>query len=361
MTSLQESIDKSAYTIMIINLTLHFPSTSPPLAPSSSASLTASAASGPSVSASGALCSVIELGRGFNCTTSHPAYYSRAMRWATSSPPPSSSASFPSRARTPLLDRRRISMFAACLPESEVFQKANEIERRRWSTTGKKTKVFVKETGRTLKKTKVFVKETGRTLKKHWVLCIYTVLLTIDDWTSTRSTSDRSNKGLSSHDATVATIIGNVATIAGYVAWRVIPIQLAEMSPPRFRATFPGVAYQRERADRGDGRGQPQDHAAQDRSVDRKADGGAGLRGGEGHPVGVVVAFVIFITLIGPENHASHFEQAKAAFEEGGGNDELEEEDWAPAGRAEGKPMGGNVEKGSVDDEKQEDERISNA
>lgn len=27
-------------------------------------------------------------------------------------------------------------------------------------------------------------------------------------------------------------------------AWGVIPIQLAEMSPPAFRATFPGVAYQ---------------------------------------------------------------------------------------------------------------------
>ncbi len=27
-------------------------------------------------------------------------------------------------------------------------------------------------------------------------------------------------------------------------AWGVIPIQLAEMSPPGFRATFPGVSYQ---------------------------------------------------------------------------------------------------------------------
>ena len=27
-------------------------------------------------------------------------------------------------------------------------------------------------------------------------------------------------------------------------AWGVIPIQLAEVSPPAFRATFPGVAYQ---------------------------------------------------------------------------------------------------------------------
>jgi MFS transporter, SHS family, lactate transporter len=27
-------------------------------------------------------------------------------------------------------------------------------------------------------------------------------------------------------------------------AWGVVPIQLAEMSPPGFRATFPGVTYQ---------------------------------------------------------------------------------------------------------------------
>lgn len=60
-----------------------------------------------------------------------------------------------------------ISMFAAvlraCLPESEVFMRAKELERLRGSTTGKKTRVFIKE--------------TGKMLKKHWMLCIYAVLL----------------------------------------------------------------------------------------------------------------------------------------------------------------------------------------
>ncbi|KZP13612.1 hypothetical protein FIBSPDRAFT_960407 [Athelia psychrophila] len=44
-----------------------------------------------------------------------------------------------------------ISMFPACLraclPKSEVFQRAKEIERLRGSTTGKKTKVFIRRRG----------------------------------------------------------------------------------------------------------------------------------------------------------------------------------------------------------------------
>ncbi|KZP21388.1 carboxylic acid transporter protein [Athelia psychrophila] len=276
-----------------------------------------------------------------------------------------------------------ISMFAACLraclPESEVFRKAKELERLRGSTTGKKTKVFIRE--------------TGHMLKKHWVLCIYAVLLMTGFNFLSHGSQDlyptylKSNKGLSSHDATVATIIGNVGAvvggaIAGYGlaagafciqfgvqgAWGVIPIQLAEMSPPAFRATFPGVAYQ-------------VGNMISSASAQIEATGGDNLKTtlpkidpATGRPtvvpdyaevqgilIGVVVAFVIFITLIGPENHASHFEKAKTAFEEGGGNDE---EDLAPAGgagRKEGAVAGGDVEKGSVDDEKQEDERISNA
>ena len=39
----------------------------------------------------------------------------------------------------------------------------------------------------------------------------------------------------------------------------------------------------------------------------------------QGILIGVVAAFVVFITIIGPEHHASHFEKSKTAFEEGGG------------------------------------------
>lgn len=35
--------------------------------------------------------------------------------------------------------------------------------------------------------------------------------------------------------------------------------------------------------------------------------------------VGVVAAFVICISIVGPEQHGAHFERAKAAFEEGAG------------------------------------------
>jgi SHS family lactate transporter-like MFS transporter len=61
--------------------------------------------------------------------------------------------------------------------------------------------------------------------------------------------------------------------------------------------------------------------------------------------IGVVAAFVLLMTIVGPEyelppvsnnptyglllsrNHSSHFEKAKTAFEEGGGRGELEGED----------------------------------
>ena len=38
--------------------------------------------------------------------------------------------------------------------------------------------------------------------------------------------------------------------------------------------------------------------------------------------IGVVAAFVLFVTVIGPENYGSHFEKHKTAFEEGGGRDD---------------------------------------
>ena len=43
--------------------------------------------------------------------------------------------------------------------------------------------------------------------------------------------------------------------------------------------------------------------------------------------IGVVAAFVIVVTILGPEHHGAHFERAKAAFEEGAGDDQLAEGD----------------------------------
>jgi len=181
---------------------------------------------------------------------------------------------------------------------------------------------------------------------------------------------------VNSHDATIATIIGNCGAIvggvvAGYVsqyigrrltivimvlflgafiplwilpnsfgplsagaffvqfgvqgAWGVIPIQLAELSPPAFRATFPGVAYQI-------------GNMVSAASSQIEATGGKNIKTTiyvDGLPqlvndyatvqgifIGTIAAYVVLVTIFGPENHSSHFEKHKTAFEEGGGQDD---------------------------------------
>lgn len=88
-----------------------------------------------------------------------------------------------------------------------------------------------------------------------------------------------------------------------------IPILLSELSPPAFRATFPGVAYQ-------------MGNMVSSASAQIEATGGKNFRtvgpNGEDLPdyakvqgilIGVVAAFVIFMALIGPEQHGRGFEQ----------------------------------------------------
>ncbi|KAG1901380.1 carboxylic acid transporter protein [Suillus fuscotomentosus] len=265
-----------------------------------------------------------------------------------------------------------ISFFAAVIrmvvPESAFFLRAKEQERERGTNTSQKTKTFIKE--------------TKAMLKRHWLLCIYAVLLMTGFNFLSHGSQDlyptflEDSKSFSTHDATVATIIGNCGAVAGgaiagtvsqYIgrrltivifillvgafiplwvlptsfsalsagafciqvgvqgAWGVIPIQLAEMSPPAFRATFPGVAYQI-------------GNMISAASAQIEATGAANLKTTvikNGVPtqepnyatvqaifIGVVSAFVVIITIIGPENHGSHFENHKTAFEEGGGRDD---------------------------------------
>jgi len=270
-----------------------------------------------------------------------------------------------------------ISLFAAfirlLLPESAVFLRAKAL------AGGTQT----------AKKTKVFLHESKEMLKKHWLLCIYAVLLMTGMNFLSHGSQDlyptylEVTKGFSSNNATIATIIGNVGAIVGggiagwmsqYVgrrltivlmciflgafiplwilpstfgalsagaffiqfgvqgAWGVIPIQLAEMSPPAFRATFPGLAYQL-------------GNMISSASAQIEATGGEQqtttvFENGkiqvvpdyakvQGILIGVVTAFVIFITIIGPENHGSHFEKHKVAFMEGAADDSAELEDPA--------------------------------
>ncbi|KAL1679869.1 major facilitator superfamily domain-containing protein [Schizophyllum commune] len=292
-----------------------------------------------------------------------------------------------------------ISFFAAAvralLPESAVFLRAKEVERAKGKTTTNKTKVFMHE--------------TWEMLKTHWLLCIYAVLLMTGFNFLSHGSQDlyptylEDSKGFTTHQATVATIIGNCGAIAGgalagYVsqyigrrltivifvlmigafipvwilpdnfsglaagafcmqfgvqgAWGVIPIQLSEMSPPAFRATFPGVAYQL-------------GNMVSSASSQIEATGGKNMRttlfvDGEwkdipdyatvqGIFIGCVAAFVLFITIIGPENHGSHFEQHKPAFEEGAGRDDAMLADDVPPRPQD--PATRSNEKGSVQEE----------
>jgi len=256
------------------------------------------------------------------------------------------------------------------LPESEVFLRARAAAK----ASGMETK----------KKTKVFMRETVRMLKLHWKLWIYAVLLMSGFNFLSHGSQDlyptymEKSKGFSVHDATVATIIGNCGAVFGGIwagatsqfigrrlticlfllltavfiplwiipssfsglaagafciqvgvqgAWGVIPIFLAELSPPAFRALFPGLAYQL-------------GNMVSSASAQIEATGGAHqliIVKGEETPnyakvqgifIGVIVAFTLLMTIIGPENHGSHFEKHKTAFEEGGADDDayVEEE-----------------------------------
>ncbi|KAJ7859472.1 hypothetical protein B0H14DRAFT_3629448 [Mycena olivaceomarginata] len=101
-----------------------------------------------------------------------------------------------------------------------------------------------------------------------------------------------------------------------------VPIHLMEMAPPAFCVTFPGVAYQL-------------GNMASSASAQIEATGGEHLKTmmkGVVVPdyrkvqeilIGAVAAFVIFITVIGPENHGSHFEKHRTVFDEGRGSDDV--------------------------------------
>ncbi|KZT62269.1 MFS general substrate transporter [Calocera cornea HHB12733] len=268
-----------------------------------------------------------------------------------------------------------ISAFAAvvrlCLPESQVFLRAKEDKR-----------IKAAEGHEVHSKSKVFLRETRAMLRQHWLRCIYAVLLMTGFNFLSHGSQDlyptylQQTKGFTAHNANIATIIGNCGAVAGGIfagilsqfigrrltiviftlsigafiplwilpsgfsplaagafcvqfgvqgAWGVIPIHLAEISPPAFRATFPGVAYQL-------------GNMVSSASAQIEATGGEHQRtilNGQDAPdyakvqgifLGVVAAFVIFMTLIGAENHSSEFEKHKLGFELGGGQDEAVDE-----------------------------------
>ncbi|KAG9128377.1 hypothetical protein FRC07_000051 [Ceratobasidium sp. 392] len=256
------------------------------------------------------------------------------------------------------------AVLRSVLPESAVFLRAKAARKAAEEREGYQAGPS---------KTKVFLHETKQMLKTHWLLCIYAVLLMTGFNFLSHGSQDlyptylQKTKLLTAHQSTIATIIGNCGAIAGGVvagyvsqhigrrltiiifvclvgafiplwilpdgfgklaagafcvqfgvqgAWGVVPIFLAEMSPPAFRATFPGVAYQL----------------------------------GNGIFLGVVAAYLITVTIFGPEHHGSEFEKHKTAFEEGGGEDDAYvREEVLPSSHAHG------IEEGMREKEKNRD------
>ncbi|KAF8151313.1 carboxylic acid transporter protein [Crassisporium funariophilum] len=294
-----------------------------------------------------------------------------------------------------------MNLFAAAvravLPESEVFLRAKRAEKAKGVGTKDKTRIFLKE--------------AKQMLRTHWILCIYAVLLMTGFNFLAHGSQDlyptylQQSKGFSAHDAALATIISTVVStlfllFAGWVsqyigrrltiiihafligvfiplwilptsfsslaagafcvqfgvqgAWGVVPIQLAEMSPPAFRATFPGVAYQI-------------GNMVSAASAQIEATGGQNLRTTifsmgklqdvpdyatvQGILIGVVAAFVVIITIVGPEKHGSHFEKHKMAFQEGAARDDalIEDDDSSNDNEHVGERKGGSIFEGSAE------------
>jgi len=248
------------------------------------------------------------------------------------------------------------AVIRSLIPESPFFLRVKEQEKAKGTNTSQN-----------------FLRQTKEMLKLHWLLCIYAVLLMTGLNFLSHGSQDlyptylQITKGFSAHNATVATIISNCGAVFGgaiggwvsqYIgrrltiafgalftavfiplwvlpssfsalsagafciqlgvqgAWGVIPIQLAEMSPPAFRATFPGVVYQL-------------GNMISSASAQIEATGGDNLKTTimkdgvltvvpdyatvQAIFISAVAAFVIVIAIIGPENHGSNFENADAA------------------------------------------------
>jgi SHS family lactate transporter-like MFS transporter len=249
--------------------------------------------------------------------------------------------------------------FRALLPESEHFLQAEKDDRTRRTT-----------------KTERFSKEIKGTLKRDWLLCIYAVLLMGGLTFLSHASQDlyptflQTTKGFIPRGIKVSTIFGNLGGTAGSLAaghlsqrfgrrlaiinmvlmvgayiplwvlpnsffwiangvfcmqsavqgaWGVIPIYLAEISPPALRATFPGVAYALGNMISSASVGI--ERVAEERFKTTI------VRDGQSTIVpdytkiqeifiGLVALVVVVITLLGPENHGSRFEQHEAALED---------------------------------------------
>lgn len=267
-----------------------------------------------------------------------------------------------------------ISAFAgvlrALLPESQVFLRA-KMEKQN------------NDEKSTQSKTQIFLHEIKQMLKHHWKLAIYAVLLMTGFNFLSHGSQDlyptylQASKGFTPHQATVATIIGNCGAItggavAGYTsqyigrrltiiifvllvaafiplwiipstfsslsagafcvqfgvqgAWGVIPILLSEISPPAFRSTFPGVAYQLGNMVSAASAQIEATGGEQHKTTIQTASGPKVVPDYalvQGVFIGVVATYILVLTLLGPENHGSHFERSKTAFQAGASKEDV--------------------------------------
>ncbi|KAF8889877.1 major facilitator superfamily domain-containing protein [Infundibulicybe gibba] len=278
-----------------------------------------------------------------------------------------------------------MSLFAAfvraVLPESEVFIRARAAEKARGTDAQRRTQVFLKE--------------TKNMIKRHWILCIYSVVLSTGFNFLGHGSQDlyptylQVSKNFSAHSSTLAVIIQNCGafiggTIAGYIsqyigrrltiilcvllvgvfvplwiiptsfgalmagaffiqfgvqgAWSVMPIYLAEIShrlPGHLPWMASSAASQIEASERCFTITtffplQPSAGGDHLRTTIIKAGVVTNIPDYatvQGILIGAVAAFVIITTIIGPENHGSHFEKHKTAFEEGVARDDALTED----------------------------------
>lgn len=127
----------------------------------------------------------------------------------------------------------------------------------------------------------------------------------------------------------------------------IVPIFLSEISPPAFRSTFAGVAYQlgsmvssaSAQIEASEYLFPSFDNQIILTCLPHPIAGGENLRttipgknGPENVPnyaliqgifIGSVAAYVIVLALIGPENHGSHFERGKTAFQAGASKEDV--------------------------------------
>lgn len=308
-----------------------------------------------------------------------------------------------------------LSFFAAlvrlALPESELFVR---IQKEREAT------------GTQSDKARVFARETWQMIKTSWVRVIYGILLMTGFNFLSHSSQDLYPTMIQQTNlaylptteagklASKATIIGNCGaiaggTIAGYLsqylgrrltivlfviftgvmippwilpksfsglaagaffvqfgvqgAWGVIPIYLSEISPPAYRATFPGVAYQL-------------GNMISSASAQIEATGGANRQirnprfpGPNQKPtipnyafvsavlLGVVCAYILIVILFGKEYRGVAFEKAPVAFQENAGRydpDDIEKLDRNAPGveRSDSETVSQNGSNDAVKEEK---------